>query len=106
MLLKRGHPEGLWVKEKYTGMNMILVTMATVSMWMVWACTWLAQWHPLFPPAIDEIINKTSTGTCRIQTKHASRFTAQLRPIAPLLDQHLYTLGSIAHSSWTCFSDE
>jgi len=32
------------------GMLLILVTIGTFSIWILWAMTWLMQWHPLIAP--------------------------------------------------------
>ncbi len=35
------------------GLTWTLITIATVCMWMMWAMTWLMQWHPLIAPEKD-----------------------------------------------------
>jgi len=32
------------------GLSVILITIATICMWMMWAMTWLMQWHPIIRP--------------------------------------------------------
>jgi hypothetical protein len=32
----------------------VMVVMATICMWLIWAVTWLAQWHPLIMPIKEE----------------------------------------------------
>jgi len=31
----------------------VVVTIATVSMWLFWVCAWLHQWHPLIQPIYE-----------------------------------------------------
>jgi hypothetical protein len=31
-------------------LSVVIITTATFCMWMLWALTWLAQWHPLIRP--------------------------------------------------------
>eukprot|EP00471_Norrisiella_sphaerica_P008333 CAMPEP_0184495722 /NCGR_PEP_ID=MMETSP0113_2-20130426/32141_1 /TAXON_ID=91329 /ORGANISM="Norrisiella sphaerica, Strain BC52" /LENGTH=76 /DNA_ID=CAMNT_0026882035 /DNA_START=52 /DNA_END=282 /DNA_ORIENTATION=+ len=36
------------------GLTTLLITIATFCMWIMWALTWLMQWHPLIRPEIEE----------------------------------------------------
>eukprot|EP00980_Cylindrotheca_fusiformis_P020072 scaffold7152_cov122-Cylindrotheca_fusiformis.AAC.1 len=31
----------------------VVVTIATVSMWLFWLCAWMHQWHPLISPIYE-----------------------------------------------------
>lgn len=35
------------------GIANIVITVATISMWLFWVCAWMHQWHPLIQPIYE-----------------------------------------------------
>lgn len=40
-------------RNRYAPMVCVLIALTVVCMWMLWAVTWLMQWHPLIAPIKD-----------------------------------------------------
>mmetsp|Transcript_19735 Transcript_19735/g.24335 ORF Transcript_19735/g.24335 Transcript_19735/m.24335 type:complete len:141 (-) Transcript_19735:164-586(-) len=52
---------GLGFGRNNAKLGIYLACVATVCLWIPWACTWLSQWHPLIYPEYEYYVNVNST---------------------------------------------
>jgi cytochrome c biogenesis factor len=45
---------GRFEKKELYGLVYLMITIAAICMWMMWAMAWLAQWHPLIAPEYED----------------------------------------------------